>query len=414
MVIFKPFKALRPAVGYADKVAALPYDVMTSEEARVMAGDKPLSFLHIDRAEIDLPPDTDPYSPEVYARAKENLAGQVAEGVFAQDDAPHFYVYRLTMKGRPQAGLVGCASIDDYMEGTIKKHELTRADKEEDRVRHVDTLDANTGPIFLACRGNEGFSGFLARMMEGEKAYDFTAEDGVRHEVWVLDEAVNHEARAIFEGLDSLYIADGHHRCASAARVGKMRREQHPGWKGEEEFGFFLAVVFPEEQLRIMDYNRVVTDLNKLSIRSFLEKLNRLFLISPIAGDGPAIPGKKHEFGMYLDGAWYLLTLLPGVVDELDPVASLDVSVLQDKVLSPILGIDDPRTCKRIDFIGGIRGLGELERRVNTDMKLAFAMYPTSMSELFDIADRGLLMPPKSTWFEPKLRSGLFIHKLSE
>ena len=433
MVKFRPFKAVRPAEGYADRVAELPYDVMTSEEARVTAEGKPYSFLRIDCAEICLPRGADRHGPEVYAKAKENLERWISEGVFLQDRAPRFYVYRLTMDGRPQTGLVGCASIDDYDEGIIKKHELTRADKEEDRVRHVDTLDANTGPIFLACKNDEALSALLEMATgEGEDGavfdpgagaklaglstllYDFVADDGVRHEVWMLHEAVNEAVSGMFKAMDALYIADGHHRCASAARVGKMRRRQNPGWTGEEEFGFFLAALFPEDQLRILDYNRAVADLNGLTPEGFIEKLGESFEVEPCSNEGPAKPGERHEFGMYLDGRWYLLRARPDVVDEADPVRRLDVSILQDRALAPILGIEDPRTDKRIDFIGGIRGLRELERRVDSDMKAAFAMYPTSMEELFGIADAGLIMPPKSTWFEPKLRSGLFIHKLSD
>jgi len=414
MVKFRPFRAVRPALDYAAKVAALPYDVMTSEEAQIMVQGNPYSFLHIDKAEIDLAQGTDPYSPEVYAKAKENLDRQISEGVFIQDERPQFYVYRLTMNGHSQTGLVGCASIDDYEAGIIKKHEFTRTDKEEDRVRHVDALDANTGPIFLAARGNREFSLLLEKAVSGNPVYDFTAEDGIRHEVWILDEKEQGAAHAIFAKTDALYIADGHHRCASAARVGKMRRQQHPGFTGDEEFGFFLAVVFPEDQLRIFDYNRVVRDLNGLSSEAFLAKLSDKFNIELYPGDGPAKPERYHTFGMYLDDRWYLLEIRPGIADESDPVARLDVSLLQENCLAPILGIHDPRTDKRIDFIGGIRGLSELERRVNTDMKIAFAMYPTRMKELFDIADAGNVMPPKSTWFEPKLRSGLFIHRLSE
>ena len=460
MVKFIPFRAVRPACGLAEKVAALPYDVMTSGEARCLSDGNPLSFLHIDRAEIDLPECTDPYCPEVYARAKENLDRRIEEGVFIQDKTPRFYAYRLTMDGRPQTGLVGCASIDDYEAGLVKKHEMTRAEKEEDRVRHVDTLDANTGPIFLACRENEELSSLLAEVTavsagnagsdgstgsagnagsagkagstgnpvnvgnEGsdgnpgsggcESLCDFVAEDGVRHEVWALDESANEAVTAVFNNMDALYIADGHHRCAAAAHVGRLRREQNPGWTGEEEFNFFLAVVFPESQLAIMDYNRVVADLNGLSDDAFLAKLSESFEVLPHSGDGPARPGARHEIGMYLGGRWYLLKARPGIVDESDPVARLDVSILKDNVLTTILGIEDQRKDKRIDFIGGIRGLGELVRRVESDMKLAFAMYPTTMDELFFIADSGLIMPPKSTWFEPKLRSGLFIHKLSD
>ena len=413
MVRIRPFRAVRPNEGYEDKVAALPYDVMTSEEARVSEAGKPLSFMHIDRAEIDLPVGTDPYSQEVYDRAKKNLENQIEEGVFFQDEEPRFYIYRLTMSGRSQTGLVCCASIDDYDAGVIKKHELTRAEKEEDRVRHVDALDANTGPIFLACRKNAVFLALLADAVLEDPVYDFVSDDGVRHEVWLLDEEGNEDVEYIFRQMDALYIADGHHRCASAARVGKIRREQNPGWTGEEEFNYFLAVVFPEDELKILDYNRAVTDLNGLSSEEFISKLRENFDVVLHEGKGPAKPAAKHRFGMYLDGSWYLLTARPGLVDESDLVAHLDVSVLQDNVLAPILGIEDPRTDKRIDFIGGIRGLAELERRVNSDMKVAFSLYAPAMDDLFDIADAKMIMPPKSTWFEPKLRSGLFIHKLA-
>jgi len=413
MVKIRPFRALRPGAEYADKVAALPYDVMTSEEARVMVKDKPLSFLRIDRGEIGLPVGADPYSQAAYDRAKETLERQIAEGVFIQEDRPRFYVYRLTMDGRAQTGLVCCASTLDYESGVIKKHELTRADKEEDRVRHVDTLNANTGPIFLASRKEEKLSSLLAAAVMENPIYDFFSDDGVRHEVWLIDEAANEEVISIFNGMEALYIADGHHRCASAARVGWLRREQDPCGTGEESYNFFLAVVFPEEQLAILDYNRAVTDLNGLTLDEFLEKLSENFIVEPHTGEGPAAPEEKHRFGMYLGGKWYRLTLRHDVADDTDPVKRLDVSVLQGYVLAPILGIEDPRTDGRIDFIGGIRGLHELERRVNSDMEVAFAMYPTSMEELFEIADAGLIMPPKSTWFEPKLRSGLFVHKLS-
>ena len=437
MISFMPFRAVRPATEYAEKVAALPYDVMTSEEARIMAGEKPLSFLHVDRAEINFPSGTDPYSPEVYAKAKEYMEKMVSEGVFLQEKRPRFFLYRLTMNGRSQTGIVGCASIDDYENGLIKKHEFTRADKEEDRVRHVDALDANTGPIFLACRKNARLAELLGaggtpkaasshsrlasrcaasptirKTTDAAAAYDFTCEDGVRHEVWVLDEDMNESVQGVFAGMEALYIADGHHRCASAVRVGKLRREQNPGWTGDEEFNFFLAVVFPEDQLEIMDYNRAVKDLNGLSEEAFLSKLGEFFEVAAYDGEGPVRPDLRHTFGMYLSGSWYVLRAKSGVVVENDPVKRLDVSVLQNYVLEPLLGILDPRTDKRIDFIGGIRGLEELERRVKADMKVAFALYPTAMQELFDIADAGLVMPPKSTWFEPKLRSGLFVHRL--
>ena len=412
MVKFRPFRAVRPAVEYAAYVASLPYDVMTSGEARAMAAGNAVSFLHIDRAEIDFPKGMDPYSPHVYVKARENFERFFAEGIFVQDEKPLFYIYRLTMDGRSQTGLVGCASIDDYESGIIKKHELTRADKEEDRVAHVDALDANTGPIFLTCRRNDVFSNLLSKQVQNSRLYDFVADDGVRHEVWALDEADGEKVSRIFEAISALYIADGHHRCASAARVGKLRRQQNPGWKGDEDFGFFLAVVFPEEQLAILDYNRVALDLNNLTKEEFLAKLGGKFNVSAVTSAEYARPKARNTFGMYLDGIWYKLVVRPGLVDDPDPVAKLDVSILQNHVLAPILGIEDPRTDKRIEFIGGIRGLCELERRVDAGERVAFAMYPTSIEELFGIADAGLIMPPKSTWFEPKLRSGLFIHKL--
>ncbi|MDR1816467.1 MAG: DUF1015 family protein [Clostridiales Family XIII bacterium] len=432
MAIFRPFAAVRPAADFAEKVAALPYDVMTSEEARVMVSDDPWSFLHVDRAEIDLPVGTDPYSDEVYARAKANLEGLCADGALIQDAEPSYYIYRLTWQGVSQAGLVGCASIDDYLNDLIKKHELTRAEKEEDRIRHVDILDANTGPIFLACKEEVGLGPLLdARMAVDEKLYDFTTDDGVRHEVWRVGDAGFLSASALTQASTALYIADGHHRCASAVRVGQRRREQHPGYTGDEEFNYFLAVVFPEEQLRILDYNRVVLDLNGLSKEAFLDAVARAAECRPYNaddGDGnaggaafcrpPIAPTQKHEFTMYLDGGWYRLTAGPGTRDDTDPVASLDVSILQENLLAPVLGIADPRTDRRIDFVGGIRGLGELERRVDeadaagADHAVAFALYPTQMTDLIAVADAGRIMPPKSTWFEPKLRSGLFIHRL--
>jgi uncharacterized protein (DUF1015 family) len=412
MAIMKPFKALRPAPGYEEKVAALPYDVMTSDEARDMVKGNPYSFLHIDRAEIDLPPDTDPYSDAVYARARVNLDRMTAEGVFVEDDTPGYYIYRLTMDGRSQAGVVGCASIDDYLEDRIKKHELTRAEKESDRIRHVDTLDANTGPIFLTCRPHAALADVIAECMTGAPLYDFTADDGVGHTVWAVDGGAAARIRGIFDGIPALYIADGHHRCASAVRVGEKRRAENPAHTGDEEYNFFLSVVFPADQLRILDYNRVVTDLNGMDTDGFLLALSANFAVAPYEGEGQPKPAEKHEFGLYVDGRWYRMSALAGIWDDTDPVSRLDVSILQENVLTPLLGIEDPRTDKRIDFVGGIRGLAELERRAREDMKAAFAMYPTTMDDLMDIADAGLIMPPKSTWFEPKLRSGLFIHRL--
>ena len=412
MAKVRPFKAVRPTPELASKVAALPYDVMSSDEARRMVVGNPYSFLHIDKAEIDLPLGTDLYAPVVYETARNTLYRMIDEGTFKEEAKPCYYVYRQIMNGRAQTGIVGCASIDDYMNNIIKKHELTRADKEEDRCRHVDICDANTGPIFLTYKARPDLNAVMAKYMELAPEYDFTS-DGVRQTVWVIDGEEDIAAvTAAFEQTPCLYIADGHHRSASAVRVGKKRREQNPGYDGTEEFNFFLSVLFPDEQLYIMDYNRVVADLCGDSEEQFMAKVSEKFDITEIARPAKSIEG-KHTFGMYLGGKWYLLTAKDGTFDATDAVEALDVSILQKNLLSPILGIGDPRTDKRIDFIGGIRGIGELERRVNEGMAVAFAMCPTSIDELMDIADAGRIMPPKSTWFEPKLLSGLFIHKLS-
>ena len=409
---FRPFKAVRPSPSYAGLVAALPYDVMTSDEAREKAGSNPYSFLHVDKAEIDLPLGTDLYSDEVYAKAASNLRSLEQDEIIRQDQTDCYYIYQQEWQGRSQTGIVGCASIDEYINGKIKKHELTRADKEADRIRHVDTCDANTGPIFLTYKDNPE----IDRIVEIYKKtnmpiYDFESEGGVKNKVWVVnnDRGVADMLQKAFKDVDALYIADGHHRCASAVKVGKMRREKFPCYTGDEEFNFFLAVAFPKDELRILDYNRVIADLNGLSKDEFIKAISDKFEVEP-ANDGT--PLARHTFGMYLEGSWYKLTAKAGTFDENDPVGSLDVSILQTNLIAPVLGIEDPRTDKRIDFIGGIRGIGELERRANSDMKLAFSMYPTSLDELINIADAGELMPPKSTWFEPKLLSGLFIHKL--
>ena len=414
MAVFKPFAAVRPKPEFASDVAALPYDVMNSAEARKAVEGKPLSFLHVDKAEVDLPEGVNIYDKAVYLKARENLDALEAQGVCAQDAAPCFYIYRQIMDGRSQTGLVGCASIDDYLCDVIKKHEFTRADKEEDRVNHVDYCDANTGPIFLAYRGSAEVDDIVSAWQSAHApVYDFVTEDGVANTVWVIDDpAVNAALETAFAAVDNLYIADGHHRCASAVRVGKKRRQQHPDFDGSEEFNFFLAVVFPKDQLAIMDYNRVIKDLNGKTPADFLSALSSAFEVNP-APEAPYRPKKRHEFGMLLDGQWYVLTAKDGTFPENDPVGSLDVSILQNNCITPIFGITDPRTDKRIDFVGGIRGLGELERRCAEDMRVAFSMFPTALDELMAIADAGKVMPPKSTWFEPKLLSGLFIHKLS-
>lgn len=415
MAVFRPFAAVRPLPDYAAQVAALPYDVMSSAEARELAQGNPNSFLHVDKAEIDLDPSIDLYDARVYEKARENLEKLVSDGICAQDQKPCFYIYRQIMEGRAHTGLVGCASIDDYRSNTIKKHEFTRADKEADRIRHVDACDANTGPIFLACRPQAK----LHTILEDWKAahapvYDFV-QDGVRQTVWVVDDdsAIVRLTETIAK-IEALYIADGHHRAASAVRVGEMRREATPGYTGEEEFNFFLAVLFSSDELAIMDYNRVVKDLNGYTQAEFLQKIGEKFEVSAYEGEGAFHPEQSHTFGLYLGGKWYRLAAKAGTFPEGDPVASLDVSILQENLLGPVLGIGDPRTDKRIDFVGGIRGLGELEKRANSDMLLAFSMCPTTLEELMAIADAGKVMPPKSTWFEPKLLSGLFIHKLKE
>ncbi len=415
MAIFRPFKAIRPIPSKAQDVAALPYDVMNSKEAKEMVKNKPYSFLHVDKAEIDFDPIPENiYTETVYLKAKENLDKLVTDKICEQDDKPCIYIYRQIMNGRSQTGLVGCTAIDDYINNIIKKHELTRADKEADRINHVDYCDANTGPIFLTYRSDD----FINSAVENYKnnhspVYDFVTEDGVSNTVWVVDDDnLIDEISKKFAQTDYLYIADGHHRAASAVKVGLRRREQNPDFTGEEEFNFFLAVLFPENELEIMDYNRVIKDLNNYTNEEFLNKIADSFTVESVGKDAYK-PEAKHTFGMLLDGEWYKLTAKDGTFDKNDPVSRLDVSILQNNLISPVLGIDDPRTDKRIDFIGGIRGLGELERRVNTDMKIAFSMYPTTLDDLMAIADADKIMPPKSTWFEPKLLSGLFIHKLS-
>lgn len=410
MAEIRAFRGIRPAAGKEADIAALPYDVYNREEARKAVEGKPLTFLRIDRAETQLSEETDIYAPEVYQKAKELLWGMVENGDFVQDDKPCYYLYELTMNGRSQTGIVACASIDDYLNGMIKKHENTRREKEEDRVRHVDICDAQTGPIFLAYRNQESLKKIVADVKAGTVLFDFTSEDGIRHRGWKI--ADTEKISAIYEAfhqMNALYIADGHHRAASAVRVGVKRREEHPGYTGEEEFNYFLSVIFPDDELMIMDYNRVVRDLNGLTPEEFLSEIKKVFDVETL--DKAEHPKRKGQVTLFLEDKWYLLTLKPEY-GNCDPVEGLDVSILQKQILEPVLGIQDPKTDKRIDFVGGIRGLSELERRVHTDMKAAFAMYPTSIGELFAVADAGLLMPPKSTWFEPKLRSGLFIHAL--
>ena len=412
MAVVKPFICIRPAKENAAKVASLPYDVYNRKEACAAVAGNPVSFLNIDRAETQFSDDVDTYADCVYEKARELLDTQIAEGVYVTDAGDHYYLYELTMDGRSQTGIVACSSIDDYVNGVVKKHENTREDKELDRIRHVDTVNAQTGPIFLAYRQNETLKAIVAEEKAKPVLYDFVSDDGIRHRVWKIDDPAQTAAiEAAFAAIPATYIADGHHRAASAVKVGLKRRAENPGYTGEEPFNYFLSVLFPDEELMILPYNRVVKDLNGMSREQFFEAVKGKFELEEI-GKEPCAPAEKGTFGMYLDNTWYALKVLPQYRSA-DPVKGLDVSILQDQLLGPVLGIGDPRTDKRIDFIGGIRGLKELERRVREDMEIAFSMYPTSIEELLAVADAGLLMPPKSTWFEPKLRSGLFIHKLS-
>lgn len=413
MAQIKPFLAVRPTRELADRVAALPYDVYNRQEAKAEVEREPVSFLKIDRAETQFPDSVDTYADCVYDKAKELLQEMEQEGVYISDPEPGYYIYRLTMKGRAQTGIVACAGVDDYLNNVIKKHENTREEKEQDRIRHVDTLGAQTGPIFLAYRSRDEINRVVADVTEKQEAlYDFTAVDGVSHTVWkIADQQQVSVIQDTFADIDDIYIADGHHRAASAVKVGLKRRREHPGYDGTEEFNYFLSVLFPDDQLMIMDYNRCVKDLNGLTAEEFLQKTENIFTVTKLGTDAAA-PQKKGQFTMYLEGEWYLLQADEEMLSIRDAVAALDVSLLQEQLLGPVLGIRDPRTDERIDFVGGIRGLKELERRAETDMKVSFAMYPTSIAELFAVADAGLLMPPKSTWFEPKLRSGLFIHKI--
>lgn len=411
MSVVRPFMAVRPKNGLEDKIAALPYDVYNRKEAKEAVKDNPLSFLNIDRAETNLSDDVDTYDPVVYKKARELYENMLNEGNFVKDSKPCFYLYEQTMDGRTQTGLVCCASVDEYVNGTIKKHENTRADKELDRINHVDTVNAQTGPIFLACKSNSVVNALFATVKSGAPYCDFVSDDGIRHKAWLIEEEPLISAfEEAFLKIDNLYIADGHHRCASAAKVSLMRREKADSFDKDAEYNSFLSVIFPENELMIMDYNRVVKDLNGLSVDDFLSKIKASFDVEEITLSDEK-PSKKGDVYMFLADKEYKVSLKKEFLSN-DPIKKLDVSVLQDYLLEPVLGISDPKTDKRIDFVGGIRGVKELRRRINEDCVVAFAMYPTQMSELFDVADAGLLMPPKSTWFEPKLRSGLFIHEL--
>lgn len=407
-----PFQSVRPNPSLADRIAALPYDVYNREEACIEVKKEPLSFLKIDRAETQFDNSVDTYDDRVYEKARETLDEMIADGSFLMDEKPCFYVYELTMNGRSQTGIVACSSIDDYVNGTIRKHENTREEKEIDRINHVDRTNAQTGPIFLVYRSVEEINRIVRKEKEKAPVYDFTSPDGITHRAWVIsDSNVIEKMEQAFAAVPTTYIADGHHRCASAVKVGLKRRKEHPDYTGQEEFNHFLSVLFPDDQLYIMPYNRVVKDLAGMKKEEFLEAVRKAGFTVSYLGDTPFAPEEKGTFGMYLNDGWYRLTADKSLVVD-DPVEGLDVSILQNNLLRPILKIADPRTDKRIDFVGGIRGLKELEKRVSEDCAAAFSMYATSIQELLDVADAGLLMPPKSTWFEPKLRSGLFIHRL--
>ena len=399
MAVFKAFRALRPAPEKAAKVAALPYDVVDRQEAKAIGDKNPDSFLHVDRAEMDLPDETDLYDSSVYAKARENLHNMEADGTMIQDEAPCYYIYELTRKGKTQTGLAGCCSIDDYLNDVVKKHELTREDKEQDRIRHVDVCDANTGPIYLACKYPQELLDLMTQWKEShEPVYDFVADDEIGHRVWVIDGEKEKQIIADrFANISAVYIADGHHRAASAVKVGLKRRQEHPDYKGDEEFNFFLSVVFPYDQLTILAYNRVVHDLNGMDEHAYIASLKFNFELMLMPGF-PCKPVEKHCIGMYTGGQWYHLKAWEDIYKDKDVVGQLDVSILQDKVLSPILGIGDPRTDKRIRFVGGSHKLTELAQLADATGGVAFAMYPTSMEDLMKIADEGKLMPPKSTW----------------
>jgi uncharacterized protein (DUF1015 family) len=412
MATFRPFRAYRPKPEFAAEVAAKPYDVLNSDEAREEVKGHPLSFLHVGKPEVDLDPSIDIHDMVVYEQGKTNLWKLISDGVLFQDEQPCVYLYAQTMGEHTQYGLVGCAAVEEYWNDTIKKHEHTRKDKEEDRCNHVRITNAHSGPIFLTYPDNAGIDAIVDSVKAAPPVTDHVAPDGIRHQTWVIaDQPTVQRLQELFAAIPSLYVADGHHRSAAAAIVGRERAAANPDHKGDEEYNFFLAVYFPAGQLRIMDYNRVVKDLNGLSKEEFFAKLGEHFTLTK--AETQVRPAQKGEFGLYIGGEWYSMRASAALLDNPDPVARLDVAILQHKVLSPVLGIADPRTDKRIDFVGGIRGLGELERRVNSgEMVLAFSMHPTSITELMAIADAGEVMPPKSTWFEPKLRDGLFVHFL--
>lgn len=412
MATIRPFKGLRPKLELVKEFSAPPYDVLNSDEAREYVNGKPNSWLHVTKPEVDLEKSIDLYDDKVYAKAKENFQKMKDDGIFVSDEKPCLYIYKLVMGNIDETGIVATSSVEDYENNIIKKHENTRADKEADRIKHTDTINANAGPVFLTYKSREDINEIVNTFMEeNSPVYDFVADNGVSNTFWkISDDAIIAKIINIFTSVDYTYIADGHHRAASGALIGKQRREANTNHKGDEEYNFFLSVLFPHNQLYIMDYNRIVKDLNGLSKNEFLEKVKEKFEVQEYSSDNAYKPELIHTFGMYLGNEWYKITAKEGTYDKNDVIKSLDVSILQDNLLNPILGILDPRKDKRIDFVGGIRGLDELKNRVDNGEAVAFSMFPTSIEELMNIADAGEIMPPKSTWFEPKLRSGMVIH----
>jgi uncharacterized protein (DUF1015 family) len=415
MAILKTFRGIRPQKKYVKEIASKPYDVLNEKEARMECKGNPLSFYHVIKPEIDFPDDHDHYAADVYKKGAANFQKLMDDGIFFRDDADYYYIYAQTMNGKRQYGIVGCAAIDDYFNNVIRKHELTRPDKEEDRKNHIRYSKVNNEPVFFAYRADKELDNLVGEIIKNEPEYDFTADDGIGHTFWISKDTItNDKITAAFAKMPATYVADGHHRTAAAALVGKEMRDQNKSHTGKEEYNYFLAVHFPDDQLTIMDYNRVVRDLNGLSSEEFLKKIQTGFEMEVI-GKKQYRPQSLHEFGMYFENQWYKLKAKPGSYDDNDPIGVLDVTILSKQILEPILNIKDLRTDKRIEFVGGLRGLGELERRVNSgEMQVAFSMFPVTMKQLIDIADNNLIMPPKVTWFEPKLRSGIIVHDLKK
>ena len=412
MAIIRPFKAYRPVKEYVKDIAALPYDVMSSKEAREIVKNNKYSFLRVDRAEVNLAESVGEYDKVVYDTANQVLENMIEKGLYIQEKTPAIYIYQQIMDGRGQKGIVCCTSVDDYINNIIKKHERTRLLKEIDRVNHVDICNANTGPIFLTYRNNDEISSIVEEWSKKVPVYDFISEDGNGHRVWIIDDNIVIEKLVkLFKSIKYLYIADGHHRSASAVKVALKRRKQLGKYTGNEEFNYFLSIIYPDTELKVFDYNRTVKDLNGLSEEEFFSKVEESFYLSKSESNKPVSPKNKHEFGMYMNKQWFILRAKDGSFDESNPIDSLDVSILQNNLLNPILGISDPTKSERIEFIGGIRGLKELENRADNDMKVSFSMYATTIDDIMNVADSGKTMPPKSTWFEPKPRSGIFIHK---